>query len=154
MQIDSTNNSDTAIEDIELSDPASVDPRGPHAAAMRAAKDGLSQDELLGNCVYNARRLRDELRRQGQVADMIRGAVIPEDADEPTTVEEAINRDDTAIHWWVRIHRPDITPEPLVADLATVMDDLEGQAIFRTAPPERYIPLEIEPPNTDGYASR
>jgi hypothetical protein len=139
---------------LELDDPGSADPHSPEADAIIAAKDGLSQDELEGDCPRNARRLYDECRDRGIEAEIVRGGVMQSDADQPETMDEVIERDDVAVHWWVQLYLDGVKSAPCVADLATELPEIRGQTIFRTLPPEEYVAIEVDPPGSEQFSAK
>lgn len=116
--------------------------------AVVAAKDNQPQSELLGECCYNARRAADELQERGFDADIVRGAVT-NNGDHPETAREAEERG--IVHWWARYEAAD--GRVIVVDLATEIDRIKGETIV-SEQPEEYTPLEVNPPNTDVFATR
>jgi hypothetical protein len=147
--------SDNTNGQLTLDDPDSTAPHSPEADAIIAAKDGLSQDELVGDCPRNARRLYDECRDRGITAEIVCGGVLQaDDADPPETMDEAIDREDVVVHWWVQMYLDSVKSAPCVADLATELSSIRGQTIFRTLPPEEYVAIDIDPPDTEMFSAK
>lgn len=118
--------------------------------ATTAARDGKKPSELLGECPYNARRLHDELQKRGVESHIICGGLDrPSEDGRPTSMKEA--EEMGAVHWWV---------ESLVKgcwrtlDIASEVPGRRGDYINSRERPPAYIPFEIDPPDTEVFASR
>jgi hypothetical protein len=120
------------------------------AEAIEAAKDGKSPDELLGECPYNARRLHDELSERGIEAHIICGGLDrPEEDGRPTSMEEA--EEMGAVHWWDEAF---VEESWYTLDIAAEIPGRRGDYINTRDRPAAYIPFEIDPPDTEVFASR
>jgi hypothetical protein len=150
--IDSASSKTESIADCLELDPESVIPQAAVAEAIQAAKDNHTQDELLGECCYNAVRLAAELNDRGIDADVVRG-VVASNGDPPETMSEAETQDGACIHWWVQFDHPE-QDTTVVADLATEIDAIRGQTLLRVGQPEEYAPFQINPPHTDQFHTR
>lgn len=117
--------------------------------AIVDAKDGRDQSGLLGECPYNARRLRDELRIRNIPACIMRGGLDSPDRPTPRTLKEAIETGE--VHWWVEAR---INGTWYTLDLASSTADLLGETYVDIDRPPGYIPFEINPPDTDQFSER
>lgn len=119
-------------------------------SAMEAAADGHDTRDLLGECPYNARRLYDEIRKHDITAHIIRGGLdLPREDCRPSSLDEAI--DLGLIHWWVEALAND---EWYTVDLATEVPDHYGERLLTPRRPATYIPFEIDPPDSEMFATR
>ena len=117
---------------------------------MEAAAEGRDAHELLGDCPYNARRLYDELRERGITAHIVRGGLdLPHEDSRPSSVEEAMELG--LIHWWVEALAVD---EWFTVDLAAEDPDRYGERLLTPRRPTTYIPFEIDPPDSEMFATR
>ena len=117
---------------------------------MEAAADGHDAHELLGNCPYNARRLYDELRERDITAHIVRGGLdLPCDDSRPLSVGEAMDLGN--VHWWVEALAVD---EWLTVDLAAEDPHSYGEQLLTPRRPATYIPFEIDPPDSEMFATR
>jgi hypothetical protein len=119
-------------------------------SAMEAAADGHDNADLLGDCPYNARRLYDEIRKRDVTAHIVRGGLnLPDEDSRPASIEEATKNG--LVHWWV---------EALAAgkwytvDLAAEDPDHYGERLLTPRRPTTYIPFEIDPPDSEMFATR
>ena len=118
-------------------------------AAITAAKDGLQQSELVGNCPINARRLYDELTARDIDAQIVLGGCEIPDCQPPETLRDA--EDMGIVHWWVEAQ---VDGEMATVDLATEIEPIRGETLFRFGRPDQYVPFERNPPHTEGFATR
>jgi hypothetical protein len=119
-------------------------------SAMEAAADGYDNTDLLGECPHNARRLYDEIQERDVTAHIIRGGLdLPRKDNRPSSMEEA--EDLGVVHWWV---------EALAAgkwytvDLAAEDSDHYDEQLLTPRRPATYIPFEIDPPESEMFATR
>jgi hypothetical protein len=118
--------------------------------AMEAAADGRDSVELLGNCPYNARRLYDELREHDVTAHIIRGGLdLPREDICPSSIDEAV--DFAFVHWWVEALAAD---NWYTVDIAAEDPDHYGEQLLTPRRPPTYIPFEIDPPDSEMFATR
>ena len=118
--------------------------------AMEVAADGNDSTDLLGNCPYNARRLYDELRERDITAHIIRGGLdLPRNDIRPSSVDEAV--DFALVHWWVEALA---AGEWFTVDIAAEDPDYYGERLLTPRRPATYIPMEIDPPDSEMFASR
>lgn len=119
-------------------------------SALEAATDGHDNADLLGNCPYNARRLYDELRERDITAHIIRGGLdLPDENCRPSSIDEAMQLG--AVHWWVEALAVD---EWLTVDLVSEDPDHYGEQLLTPRRPAAYIPFEIDPPDSETFATR
>lgn len=117
--------------------------------AMDSAADGLTQQELVGNCPFNARRLYDELQDRGITCYIVRGSCPHPEQPIPDTqfdVEEL-----GISHWWVEAR---YDGEWYTLDLATEMKNRYGERVVTTARPPEYVPFTIDPDHSSQFAER
>lgn len=118
--------------------------------AITAAKDGLEGSELLGECPYNARRLHDELNHRGiHTHIVVGGFAIPEKDQRPTSLKEA--EETGTVHWWTEAF---VTGRWYTIDIASEAPGRKGESIYTEERPAAYIPFEMNPPDTEVFASR
>ena len=118
--------------------------------SISAARDGYTGDELLGECPFNARRLHDELQARGIQCNIIRGGFeIPDKGVRPSSMEEAVQAGN--VHWWVEAY---VTGSWFTIDIASEVPGQKGESIFTQERPAAYIPFEINPTDTEMFASR
>jgi hypothetical protein len=118
--------------------------------AMEAAADDHDSSELIGDCPYNARRLYDELRERDITAHIIRGGLdLPDGDSRPSSMNEAMERG--VVHWWVEALAAD---EWLTVDLATEDPNNYGEQLLTPRRPATYIPFEIDPRDSEMFATR
>jgi hypothetical protein len=117
---------------------------------MEAAADGHDSSELLGDCLYNARRLYDELREHDVAAHIVRGGLDhPDEDSRPSSMDEAMELG--VVHWWVEALAAD---EWLTVDLAAEDSNHYGEQLLTPRRPPTYIPFEIDPPDSEMFATR
>jgi hypothetical protein len=118
--------------------------------AMEAATDGHDSSELLENCPYNARRLYDELQERDVTAHIVRGGLdLPREDICPSSVDEAV--DFALVHWWVEALAAD---KWYTVDLASEDPDRYGERLLTPRRPSTYMPFEIDPPDSEMFATR
>lgn len=117
--------------------------------AIEEAKDGLDEQELRGECAYNAKRLYDELQERGIQCHIVRGACEYPGEATPEDLEET--RQMGLLHWWVeaRVERVWMT-----VDLCSEDTNSMGETLFQNNRPTPYIPFDINPDVADEYAER
>jgi hypothetical protein len=119
-------------------------------SAMEAAADGYDNSELLGECPYNARRLYDEIRERDITAHIVRGGLdLPDEGSRPSSMDEAMRHG--VAHWWVEALA---AGDWYTADLASEDSDHYGERLLTPRRPVAYIPFEIDPPNSEMFATR
>lgn len=120
------------------------------AEAMAAAADGHETTEILGECPYNARRLYDELRERDITAHIVRGGLdLPQENTRPSSMAEAMEQG--VVHWWVEAL---IDGEWLTLDIASEAPDHHGEELVSPTRPAAYIPFEIDPSDSEMFATR
>lgn len=118
--------------------------------AMEAAADGHDSSELLGDCPFNARRLYDELRERDITAYIVRGGLDHPDEDgRPSSMDEAMEFG--VVHWWVEALAAD---EWHTVDLAAEDPNHYGEQLLTPRRPATYIPFEIDPEDSEMFATR
>lgn len=118
--------------------------------AIEVAADGYDSSALLGNCPYNARRLYDELRERGVTAHIVRGGLdLPREDCRPASAKEAMQLG--CVHWWVEALA---NGKWYTVDLAAEDPDHYGEQLLTPRRPATYIPFEIDPPDSETFATR
>ena len=118
--------------------------------AMEAAADGHDNSELLGNCPYNARRLYDELQERDVTAHIVRGGLnLSCEDSRPSSIDEAMELG--VVHWWVEALAAD---DWLTVDLAAEDPNNYGDQLLTPRRPATYIPFEIDPRDSEMFATR
>lgn len=102
------------------------------------AKDNESQDQLYGNCTFNARRVYDILTFFECEPTLVRGAFNA--TDEITSIQKY--EEQGLIHWWVEVT---INNTDWIIDLASESETAPKQTIISTQQPRDYMVLERDP---------
>jgi hypothetical protein len=119
-------------------------------SAMEAAADGHDSADLLGECPYNARRLYDELCERDVTAHIVRGGLdLPREDSRPSSLNEAMKCG--VAHWWIEALAVD---NWYTVDLAAEDPDHYGERLLTPRRPATYIPFEIDPPDSEMFATR
>lgn len=130
--------------------PMTLTDREDITEAMTAAADGHETTEILGECPYNARRLYDELRERDITAHIVRGGLdLPREDTRPSSIDEAMEHG--VVHWWVEAL---IDGEWLTLDIASEAPDHHGEELVSPTRPAAYIPFEIDPSDSEMFATR
>jgi hypothetical protein len=130
--------------------PMATTGRNDIAEAMEAAADGHATREILGDCPYNARRLYDELRDRDITAHIVRGGLdLPREDGRPSSLDEAVETG--VVHWWVEAL---VDGEWLTLDIASEAPEHYSEELVSATRPPVYVPFEIDPPDTEMFATR